>query len=347
MNYSFILRILISGLTVIGLPIMIQAQSYKVLHYTETSGFDHSTRANSLSMFNSFPNLNVVDDQTGASFDTLSSLLNYDLIVFSNTSGSNILDSSQRAHFENYIQSGGNLLGIHAASDTYRHSTANGTPSGVWDFYSETMGGSVQQSPNHVAGTPFYQMNHLQTHPSLDSIPDPWGKNEEYYYWENGYLDSSINIILEVEQTVGPNNQVNSYDSARAVSWYKELNSGSRIFYTSMGHANSNYTSDTLFIRHIRKAAEWCLGLSTNLENFAQEAVGFLIYPNPAEELIFVQTEVRGGILRIFDAKGRLVRQLEVEQAMQKVNLIDLKSGLYFVEYQLGQKRLSKKFILN
>jgi len=328
-------------------PKQLNAQTFKVLHYTETSGFDHGTRNNSLAMFNAFNNLNVINDQNGMNFDSLNNLLSYDLIVFSNTSGSNLLDSAQRDHFEQFIQNGGNVLGIHAATDTYRHSTANGSPSGVWDFYAETMGGSVQQSPNHVAGTPFYQMNHLLPHPSLDSIPDPWGKDEEYYYWENGYLDTNINVILEVEQTVGPNNQVNSYDSARAVSWYKELSSGSSVFYTSMGHANSNYTSDTLFIRHIRKATEWCLGLSTNVEDIAHKTFEFLIYPNPAEDLVFIQTEVSGGVLRIFDAKGRVVRRLEVDRARQKVDLIDLKRGLYFVEYQLDQQRLSKMLILD
>lgn len=334
------------SLAILCFSMAVEAQNFKVLHYTETSGFDHNTRANSSSMFNTFPMLNVVDDQNGNSFDTLSSLLNYDLIVFSNTSGSDILDSNQRANFENYIQNGGHLLGIHAATDTYRHSTANGSPSGGWDFYAETMGGSVQQSPNHVAGTPLYLMNHIQPHPSLDSIPDPWGKNEEYYYWENGYLDTNINVILEVEQTVGPNNQVNSYDSARAVSWYKELASGSHVFYTSMGHANSNYPGDTLFIRHIRKAVEWCLGISTRLEYVAMLDPSFEVYPNPAKNQLKVITNSLKGQLMLYTLNGKLLRSYNLKGNDHAISIADLDNGIYLIEFVSEQGRLSKKLII-
>lgn len=85
-------------------------QNYKVLHYTETSSFDHRTRGNSFRMFNSFSGLSIIHDSTGHQFDTLSKLNTFDLIVFSNTSGSNILDSAQRSHFEQYMLNGGALL---------------------------------------------------------------------------------------------------------------------------------------------------------------------------------------------------------------------------------------------
>ena len=169
---------------------IVNGQSIKVLHYTETSGFDHRTREVSLAMFEAFFGVEVIDDSDGNEFDDLNELLRYDVVVFSNTSGSDLLDSNQRSNFEAYINQGGSVLGIHAASDTYRHSSANGGSTGVWDFYSETIGGSVQQSPNHVRGTPLYDINRAREHESVVNIPDPWSKEEEYYYWENGYLDS-------------------------------------------------------------------------------------------------------------------------------------------------------------
>ena len=95
----------------------------KILHYTETSGFDHNTRNASLSMFQGIA-LNegflVTDDLTGDEFTSLANLEPFDVVVFSNTSGNNILDATQRANFETYISNGGSYLGIHAASDTYR-----------------------------------------------------------------------------------------------------------------------------------------------------------------------------------------------------------------------------------
>lgn len=322
--------------------------SYNVLHYTETSGWDHLTRSNSFSMFNSFPMLNVTQDNNGSEFDSLSNLLTYDLVIFSNTSGDQILDSAQRNHFEQYIQNGGNLLGIHAATDTYRHSSANGSSKDSWDFYPETLGGSLQQNPNHVSGTPAYEIYKAGQHPTTDSLPDPWLKNEEYYYWENGYLDSNIQVILKVEETVGPNNQVNSYDSSRAVSWYKKQTNGSRIFYTSMGHANSNFTSDTLFQAHLLAATYWCLGVITSLnKNQAQSTHAFKVYPNPAKDLINIWTEKQTKVDRVQlrDSSGKLLHQALNQKLPYSINIDKYPSGVYFILLDADNDRIEKKFI--
>ena len=63
----------------------------------------------------------VTDDGTGDQFSDLSELLQFDAIIFSNTSGDAILNTAQRQNFETFIASGGSMMGIHAASDTYRH----------------------------------------------------------------------------------------------------------------------------------------------------------------------------------------------------------------------------------
>ena len=140
-------------LALLRLPLV---DGQQILHYTETSGFDHQTRAQSLAMFQDIAaqhGLTVVDDQDGSSFDDLAVLQQFAVVVFSNTSGDAILDPQQRANFEAYINGGGSYLGIHAASDTYRHSTANGGNTGTWDFYAELVGASVQ----HLEQLPWKQ----------------------------------------------------------------------------------------------------------------------------------------------------------------------------------------------
>jgi len=310
----------------------------KILHYSETSGFDHQTRNQSFSMFQQFQlpnsrNLTVIHDLDGSEFNNLSNLQTYDLIVFSNTSGNAILDSTQRSNFEQYIQNGGNLLGIHAATDTYRHSSANGSSTGVWDFYAETLGGSVQRAPNHVRGTPVYDISKFIPHQSTNHLPNPWSKAEEYYYWENGYLDSTIRIVLNVEETVGPNGQVNSYDSARAVSWYKQNVFGGKVFYTSMGHLSSNFTSDTLFQRHILEATNWCLGIISSIQE--KKVPKFLLYPNPALDYLkveFSKQDFSGNEFRIFDQQGKFIQSGIIEDQSTKIDLMNLPKGSYLLE---------------
>lgn len=231
--------------------------AYKVLHYTETTGYDHNTRNQSLGMFQAWENADnfvVTSDNNGDEFNTLSNLQQYAVVVFSNTSGDNGLTSVQRANFESYISGGGSYLGIHAASDTYRHSTANGGSKGTWDWYAETVAGAtVQQNPNHTSQNHNNTMTHeVVGHPTLTNVPSPWNKTEEYYYWENGYLNSSFTELLRVGSTGS-----NSQDAARMMAHCKNLSGGGRAFYTALGHSGNNYTGDQNFQQLIRNALDW------------------------------------------------------------------------------------------
>ncbi|MCB0764366.1 MAG: ThuA domain-containing protein, partial [Flavobacteriales bacterium] len=92
---------------------------HQVLHFTRTSGYDHGTRGVSLEMFNSIASglgVSITDDAAGDAFNDPNALTAYGVIVFSNTSGSDILNAGQRANFEDWISNGGNVMGIHAAT---------------------------------------------------------------------------------------------------------------------------------------------------------------------------------------------------------------------------------------
>lgn len=321
------------------------AQVINVLHYTETSGYDHGTRSVSQAMFESFENVSVTSDATGDEFSDLNHLLTYDIIVFSNTSGDQILNQEQRDNFESFIDAGGHFMGIHAASDTYRHSSANGGSTGTWDFYAETLGGSVQTNPNHVSGTPFYEMFHIEDHASLFDLPDPWGKNEEYYYWENGYLDNNNTVILEVESTVGPNGQVNSYDAQRPVSWYKKLATGSRVFYTSMGHAQSNFVADTLFQKHIEQALHWCVQTLTADGLELDSPLPFEIFPNPVLHTFQLNLSQFPAEMKILTKDGKVVRMQILTSASNIINVSFLSSGVYYILIENQENLSFKKMI--
>ena len=162
---------------------VLTAQSFNVLHYTQTTGYNHGTSDESLQMFRDLEAIygfTVDHDTDGTSFNEVDTLQKYDVIVWSNTSGSYNLSLTQRQNFEAYMQAGGSYLGIHAASDTYRHSTANGGDTGFWDFYAEICGGSVQTNPNHTAANLNANMKKVGTYSATKFLPDPWNKDEEY-----------------------------------------------------------------------------------------------------------------------------------------------------------------------
>jgi type 1 glutamine amidotransferase len=305
----------------------------RVLHFTRTSGFDHGTRTVSAAMFQSIAtDLGVLvdDDATAAPFSDPVLLAQYDVIIFSNTSGDAILDPVQRANFEQWVAAGGDVLGIHAATDTYRHSTANGSNTGTWDFYAELIGASVQQNPNHVSGTPQYELSHVGTHASTDQLPDPWPKNEEYYYWESGYFGTDNAEVLRVEETVGPNNQVNSYDAARPMSWYRLLPNGTRVFYTALGHAAQNYTTDTLFRTHLADALAWLLDPATALPEPAAPAA-LSAHHDPLTGALVVNTGTvpDGGMVMLVDLGGRMLRRGTVRSGTARFEVQGLAPGCY------------------
>jgi len=308
------------------------AMAQSVLHYAETSGFDHQTRTVSLAFMQDIGaelGFSVVDDPDGSAFNSLANLAAFDVIVFSNTSGNALLVPSQRANFEAYVAAGGSVLGIHAASDTYRHTTANGANTGTWDFYAELIGASVQENPNHVSGTPLYAMHHIGTHASTAHLPDPWLKNEEYYYWESGYYRPDNIAVLEVEETIGPNNLVNSYNAPRPMSWYRELAQGGRVFYTALGHAPSNFISDTLFRTHVRDALGWLLGTVSVADE--EMLLALTVWPNPTSRTINVsRAGSRTGTVQILDSTGRQLVTHACSCAPCSIDLSALVSGIYW-----------------
>lgn len=239
---------------------MVAPSVNKVLVFTKTAGFNHNTKDESVAMVESFTtifNLEVTVDDTGSEFDTAANLNEYDIIFFTNTSG-NTLNQSQRDNVESYAAQGGNFISNHAASDSYGHSTAstvNGGGKGEWDWYAENVTGcSVRNGPNHTANNfPATVTIENQNSELLDGLPFPWDDNEEWYYWEGGYLDSNFTELLRVSDT-GPN----SFDDPRMTAHYWERPSGGTSFYSSMGHAKSKF-SDPEFVQLITNAFDLML----------------------------------------------------------------------------------------
>lgn len=239
-NYIIFFLTLISFSTQFS-SLFAQQDTIRVLHYTETTGYNHGTWDESRDMFTAFMDSMtattgqtwiLTQDDNGSEFDDLTP---YSVVIFSNTSGNSGLSIQQRSNFETWIANGGNVIGIHAVFDTYRHSTANGNKTGTWDFFAETIGGSVQESPNHTSSNKIADITFWNTQ-YADGLPSPWTKREEYYYWQNGYLAPGFTEVAEVESTGS-----NSYDAARMVAQYKVLPGGGISFATSLGHSSDNF----------------------------------------------------------------------------------------------------------
>jgi len=312
----------------------------ELLHYVETTGYDHGTRDQSLSMFqelgSEFP-FTVVQDNDGSAFDSEANLSRFAVVIFSNTSGANGLTPSQRANFEKYIANGGSYLGIHAASDTYRHSSANGNNRGSWDWYAETVAGcSVQEGPNHTSQNYNADMTLTPSGTLLDAnLPNPWNKNEEWYYWENGYVSPLFTTLLQVGQTGDK-----SFDAPRMAAHYRKLPGGGHAFYTSMGHDRNNFTTDASFKQLMKNALTWILtagatGLEDNLRLRAMMNPRF-VNPATGELALFAQVPKTMDLhIEVYDFAGRSLESFRKTQVgtgeLLWKNKLSLPKGLYLV----------------
>jgi hypothetical protein len=183
-------------------------------------------------------------------------------------------------------------------------------------------------------------MDHSATHPILDNIPDPWNKTEEYYYWENGFLEPTFNSLLMVRSTGG-----NSYDAARMITQYKELSSGGRSFYTALGHATNNYTDPNNEFEILNKNALYWVAnpmLSSITEQPSKYDV-VTIYPNPVSDVLYVKGKISTTCnYHIYNANGQELQSGTLTD--QKIDLKDLKDGLYFLILSVDGENVQKTF---
>lgn len=330
----------------------------RILVYHETNGFRHSGAITSgITMFEDLGNEDgdwITDNSQDSSVFNTSNLEQYDVVIFLNTSGDNLLTGAERAAFENFIASGKGFIGIHAATDTYRDRS--------WPFYNELVGGIVQSSPNHTVNNFNADMELINSHPIVDFlglVGTIWNKNEEYYYWQinGGNLSTDNTVLLEVESTGS-----NSYDQARPITWYKESLSydddnnqstpditlaGFRSFYTALGHNGSDYSGNSTFRTMLKNATIWAIGSTLSLID--NEFGNIKLLTNPVEhnvqfDLGNFSEELS---INVYDISGKnqlsqMVNTKNMDVRIFEINTTNFEDGVYF--FQFKTKSLEQTF---
>ena len=72
------------------------------------------------------------------------------------------------------------------------------------------------------------------------------------------------------------------------------------------------------------------------------------IYPNPVNDYVNVSVPGnvdRQSLLNIFDARGMLVRTINMTNNLQRINVADLPKGVYIIKLNKGEGNLSSKFV--
>ncbi|WP_435972387.1 ThuA domain-containing protein [Streptomyces sp. Qhu_M48] len=218
--------------------------AYKILVFSRTAGFRHSSIDDGLTALRGLGTANsfTVDaTEDGAAFTT-GNLAQYKAVVFLSTTG-DVLNATQQTAFEQYVQGGGGYVGIHAAADTEYD----------WPFY-EGLAGALFHS--HPAIQPAVVKVEDRAHDATAHLGATWQRTDEWYnYRTNPRTTARVLASLDESSYSGGN-----MSGDHPIAWCKDYRGG-RAFYTGGGHTDESYT-ETAFRRHLLGGIRWAAGMT-------------------------------------------------------------------------------------
>jgi cytochrome c len=210
-----------------------------------------------------------VDTTSDAKFFNEDSLKHYAAVVFLSTSGNNLLDTSNKADFERYIQAGGGYMGIHGAAATEYG----------WEWYGRLLGAVFNGHPEPQDGVVHIK---IRKDPSTKHLPKKWKRFDEWYNFKN--IQSDLNILLTLDEKTYKGGTNGEY---HPVAWYHEFDGG-RSFYTGLGHTKESFT-DPLYLKHLKAGLQYAIGKNAPLDY--QKAKTQRITAPKATLLVFSKTK--------------------------------------------------------
>ena len=198
-----------------------------------------------------------VDATENAAAFTDANLAQYDVVIFLCTTG-DVLNASQQAAFERYIQAGGGYAGIHSASDTEYD----------WPWYGGLVGAYFRDHPGVAGVNAQYQtatMHVEDRHTAATRrLPRTWTREEEWYNFRSNPRDTAHVLLSVDESTYDPRGYSVPGGSSpmgdHPVSWCQPYDGG-RSFYTALGHRGV-YWTEPLLLEHVLGGIEMAAGVA-------------------------------------------------------------------------------------
>ncbi|MEY4627694.1 MAG: hypothetical protein RLZZ595_20, partial [Bacteroidota bacterium] len=211
----------------------------------------------------------AVDTTENAELFTDANLKQYNAVVFLSATG-DVLNHSQQAAFERYIQSGGNYVGIHAATDCEY----------FWPWYGKLSGAYFKSHPRNQKAKLIVSD---RTHISTSHLPEVWERVDEWYNFKQ--VPDHVKVLISIDET---SYQGGENGSNHPMAWYHEYDGG-RSFYTELGHTNESF-SEPFFLQHILGGIKYAIG------NGAKPDYGKARTQNVPELDRFTKNTLAGGV---------------------------------------------------
>jgi cytochrome c len=241
-----ILTLAVLAIVVAAVATPQSAHSPRILVFTKTTGFRHSSIPAALSAVRQLAERSglAVDATEDAAAFTPSNLARYDAVVFLMTTGDVLNDGQQRA-FERYFRRGGGFVGVHSAADTEYD----------WTWYGAILGTRFKNHPQIQRAAISVQD---RRHPSTHGLPHRWIRTDEWYNFAANPRRSVHMLATLDETTYAPGEGAMGAD--HPIVWSHEFQGG-RAWFTGGGHTDESYKEPT-FRKHLLGGIRYAAGLT-------------------------------------------------------------------------------------
>jgi type 1 glutamine amidotransferase len=214
----------------------------RILVFSKTAAFRHASIPDGIAA------LTELGEQHGFTVDTTEDardftpgrLSHYDAVVFLSTTG-DVLNATQQAAFERYIENGGGYVGIHAAADTEYD----------WSFYGGLVGAYFNGHPHIQQATVDVED---RAHASTAHLGPTWQRTDEWYNYRTNPR-GTVHVLASLDESSYTGGTMNG---DHPIAWCHPYKGG-RAFYTGGGHTSESY-ADPAFVRHMLGGIRWASG---------------------------------------------------------------------------------------
>lgn len=216
-----------------------RAKTARILVFTRTTGYRHSSipvGVQTLRELAQAEGIAVVHSEDPALFND-ASLARFDAVVFLSTTG-DVLDDTQQAAFERYIDNGGGYMGVHAAADTEYD----------WPWYGRLMGAWFQSHPKGL------QTTAVRFEGDETALAHDWQITDELYnYRRNPRADTMVIATVDESRYQG-----GTMGADHPIAWCAR-HQGGRAWYTGLGHTDAQYANPT-YRAHLLRGLRYATG---------------------------------------------------------------------------------------
>ncbi len=258
-------------------PIITPSKKHRILLFSATAGHRHASIPTGKFAFDKMgQNTGIYECLISDDLENFerSKLKTFDAVVMLNSTGYFFMPSLKRdkekyteeewawlkkrhdrleQNLVQYVNDGGGLIGIHAATDACSHDSD----------YIDVIGGKFSGHPwssTQESVINIEDPNHALNKPVFGDMTN-FNLIEEIYQFKDGTCSRNklrVLLSLDAEASETPKNEIRRSDGDFPVSWIQKVGTG-RVFYTSIGHREDVYWNP-LILNHYLSGIQFATG---------------------------------------------------------------------------------------